>query len=129
MKVRETVWRGDRGEGSVFYRLDAGGKRLSKNLSIAYRAEGREFVVSAKTDDLADAKRELKRLTRNRENAKEGKEPLATPKTEKVTVEEIVKAYLYDREHEKKCISIADMRNHAKPMLVALEGAWGSVLI
>lgn len=116
---RETVWTGDRGEGSVFYRLDAEGKRLSKNLSIAYRAEGKEHVVSTKTDDLADAKRELKRLTRNRDNAKEGKEPLATPKTERVTVDEIVRAYLYDAEHEQKRASIAAMRSHAKPMLAA----------
>lgn len=120
MRVRETVWRGDRGEGSIFFRLDAEGRRLSSNLYVSYRAEGNEYVVSAKTDELADAKRELKRLTRNRDNAAEGKEPLATPKTEKVTVAEIVKGYLYDAEHEKKCISIRDMRNHAKPVLAAL---------
>ncbi len=120
MKVRETIWKGDRGEGSIFFRLDKEGERLSSNLYVAYRAEGKEHVVSAKTDDLADAKRELKRLTRNRDNAKEGKEPLATPKTERVTVKEIVDAYLYDAEHEKKCSSIGAMKNHAKPMLAAL---------
>lgn len=120
MKVRETVWKGDRGEGTVFYRLAADGTRLSSNLYISYRAEKREQVVSAKTDDLADAKRELKRLTRNRDNAREGKESLATPKAEKVTVQAIVEEYLYDAEHEKKRISIAAMRSHAKPMLAAL---------
>jgi len=120
MKVRETVWKGDRGDGSIFYRIGSEGKRLSSNLYLGYRAEGREVVVSAKTDDLADAKRELKRLRRNRDNAREGKEPLATPKAERVTVAELVAAYLYDREHEGKCISIAAMRNHAKPMLAAL---------
>ncbi len=122
MKVRETVWKGDRGEGSIFFRLDAEGRRLSSNLYISYRAERREHVVSARTDDLPDAKRELRRLTRNRANAAEGKEPLATPKAERVTIEEIVKAYLHDREHEKKCISIAAMRNHARPMIAALGG-------
>jgi len=71
VKVRETVWKGDRGEGTIFYRLNSAGKRLSPNLYISYRAEGREVVVSAMTADLADAKREWKRLTRNRDNAKE----------------------------------------------------------
>lgn len=120
MKVRETVWAGDRGEGTVFFRLDRDGKRLSSNLYVAYRAEAKEHVVSAKTNDLADAKRELKRLVRNRDNAAEGREALATPKTERVTVEEIVKAFLYDAEHEQKRASIAAMRSHAKPMLAAL---------
>lgn len=120
MKVRETVWKGDRGEGTIYYRLDSAGRRLSPNLYMSYRAEGREQVISAKTSDLADAKRELKRLTRNRENAKEGKEPLSTPKAERVTVQQVVAAYLYDREHEQKVTSIAAMRSHAKPMLAAL---------
>ena len=87
--TRETVWRGDRGEGSIFFRLKEG-RPLSENLYLSYRADGKEQVVSTKTNDLADAKRELKRLTRNRENAREGKEPLITPKAERVTVEQIV---------------------------------------
>lgn len=94
MMVRETVWKGDWGEGSVFYRLDPEGRRLSPSLYVAYRVEGREHVVSARTDDLPDAKRELKRLTRNRANAREGKEPLITPKAERVTVGELLDANL-----------------------------------
>ena len=121
--ARETVWRGDRGEGSVFYRLSAKtGARVSSSLYVAYRADGKEHVVSAKTADLADAKRELKRLTRNRENAREGLDVLRTPKAESVTVKQVVDAYLDDCEHEKKSGSIAAMRSHAKPMLASLGG-------
>ncbi|MGH9367264.1 MAG: hypothetical protein ACRD3M_06290, partial [Thermoanaerobaculia bacterium] len=92
--ARETLWSGDRGEGSVFYRIK-NGLRVSANLYVAYRADGREYVVSAKTADLEDAKRELKRLTRNRENAAEGLEALRTPKAERVTVLQFVEAHLY----------------------------------
>lgn len=120
MKVRETLWKGDRGEGSVFYRLDRNGTRLSSSLYISYRAENREHVVSARTADLADAKRELKRLTRNRENAAEGLDALRTPDAARVTVAQFVEAFLYDAEHEKKRISIEAMRSHSKPMLAAL---------
>jgi integrase len=124
--TREIVWVGDRGEGTVFYRLkqskDGEIRRASANLYLSYRAENREHVVSAHTPDLADAKRELRRLTRNRDNAKEGKEPLATPKAERVKVQEIVAAYLDDREFEEKRESIKSMRDHAKPVLAALGG-------
>ena len=66
-----------------------------------HRAQGRESLVSAKTDDLADAKRELKRLTRNRDNAGEGKEPLMTPKAERVRVADLLDANLRRAEAEK----------------------------
>ena len=84
--VRETVWKGDRGEGSIFFRLAADGSRVSPNLYISYRAQGHEQVVSAKTAELADAKRELKRLRLNRDNARLGKEPLITPAAERMTI-------------------------------------------
>src|SRR5262245_9351131 len=117
VKVRETVWKGDRGDGTVFYRLDSKGKRVSPHLDVAYRAGGKENVVSTLTEDLADAKRELKRLTRNRENAREGLDTLKTPKAERVSVRQIVDAYLDDCERERKLVSVAAMRSHAKPVL------------
>jgi integrase len=118
VKVRETVWRGDRGEGSIFYRLDKAGKRISPNLYISYRAGKKEQVKSAMTADVGDAKKELARLTRNRANAKEGLDVLRTPKMERVTVLGLVEGYLSDRESE--CESIDAMRNHAKPLLAIL---------
>lgn len=94
-RVRETVWRGDRGDGSIFFFVDrVTGSKVSRNLYLSYRASGREILVSAKTNDEADARRELKRLTRNRENAREGKEALITPKTERVTVADLLNANL-----------------------------------
>lgn len=86
-RKRESVWRDDRGEGSVFFFVNAETeKKISANLYLSYRAEGKEIVVSARTSDVTDAKRELRRLTRNRANAKAGKEALVTPKRERVTV-------------------------------------------
>ncbi len=111
---RETVWTGDKGEGTVFYRTDAEGKRLSSSLYVAYVAGGREHVVSAKTDDEADAKRELKRLTRNRENAKEGKEALVTPKAEKVTVGDLLDANLVRAEEEKLASLEVNLRSQTE---------------
>jgi integrase len=93
MKARESVWSGDRGQGSIFHRL-AGGKRESANLYLSYRVDGRECVVSAHTDDVAEAKRELRRLLRNKANAAEGLTPLVTPKTERVTVADVLAANL-----------------------------------
>lgn len=94
-RVRDIQWAGDRGEGSIFFFVDAEtSKKVSSSLYISYRAEGRECLVSAKTDELADAKRELKRLTRNRDNAREGKEPLMTPKAERVTIGDLLDANL-----------------------------------
>jgi integrase len=117
---RETVWtNSDRDEGgTIFYRV-SNGRRLSKNLSLAYVAGGKEIVVSAKTASIEDAERELRRLLRRRENAKEGLEVLRTPKTERLTVEDVVEAYLADR---RGCKSIGKMRDHAKPVLAALGG-------
>lgn len=85
--ARETVYTAERGDGTIFFRL-VGGRRVSRNLYLAYRAQGKEYVVSAKTADLADAKRELKRLLLNRDSARIGKEPLITPKSERVTIAE-----------------------------------------
>lgn len=94
-RTRDIQWSGDRGEGSIFFFVDAEtSKKISANLYISYRAQGREVLVSAKTDDLNDAKRELKRLTRNKANAAEGKEPLITPKAERVTVGDLLDANL-----------------------------------
>lgn len=118
MKVRETIWRGDRGEGSIFYRLDRDGRRVSPNLYISYRAEKREQVKSAMTADVVEAKKELARLTRNRANAKEGLDVLRTPRMERQTVQGLVEGYLADRETEAE--SIAAMRSHAKPLLAIL---------
>jgi integrase len=112
--TRETVWTGDRGEGSIFFRLDKEGKRISSNLYVSYRAGGKERVVSAKTDDLADAKRELRRLTRNRENAREGKEPLVTPKTERVTIGELLDANLHRAEEEKLASLDVNLRSQTE---------------
>lgn len=90
-RVRDVQWSGDRGEGTIFFFVDPEtGQKVSRNLYLAYFAGGKEQLVSARTDDLADAKRELKRLTRNRENAREGKETLITPKLERVTVGELL---------------------------------------
>jgi integrase len=96
------VWAGERGEGTIFYRLDGGGNRISSNLYISYRAAGAERVVSAKTNGLPDAKRELKRLLRNRENAKEGKEPLITPKAERITIAELLDANMKDVREKRR---------------------------
>jgi hypothetical protein len=72
-RKREVVWKGDRGDGTIFYFVDAQtGKKVSPNLYLFYRAGGEEFVVSTKTDDLEMAKRDLRRLTRNAANAREG---------------------------------------------------------
>ena len=83
--VRDIQWRGDRGDGTIFFFVDAEtGARISKSLYISIFAGRKEELVSARTDDLGDAKRELKRLRRNRDNAKEGKEPLIAPRVEKL---------------------------------------------
>lgn len=120
-RLRSEQWAGDRGEGSIFFFVDAEtGQKVSRNLYISYRAANKEHVVSAKTDDLDDAKKELRRLVRNRENAREGLDALKTPKHERLTVRDLVAAYLDDREFEKKSVSIAAMRSHAKPVLEAL---------
>jgi integrase len=91
---REVIWKSEWGSGTVFYRLDKNGKRVCENLSLSYRdgggALGREIVVSAKTNNLADAKRELKRRTRNVANAAEGKETLVVPKMERVTIADLL---------------------------------------
>jgi integrase len=120
--TRETVWTGDRGEGSIFFRLDREGKRISSNLYVSYRAERKERVVSAKTDDLADAKRELRRLTRNRDNAKEGLETLRTPKTERVTVGDLLDANLCRAEQEKLASLDVNLRSQTE-VLRALLGS------
>lgn len=94
-RIRDVQWSGDRGEGSIFFFVDVETRqKVSRNLYIAYWAAGKEQLLSAKTEDLDDAKRELKRLTRNRENAREGKETLITPKLERVTVSELLDANL-----------------------------------
>jgi hypothetical protein len=117
---REIIWKGDRGEGSIFYLIDSiSGERISPNLYLSYRADGQEQRVSAKTDDLEDAKQELRRLTRNRENAREGKEPLATPKTERVTIGELLDANLR-RAEEKKLASARGIRYRTERLKAAL---------
>jgi len=94
-RVRDVQWSGDRGEGSIFFFVDAETKaKVSGNLYVSYRARGKEILVSAKTSSLDDAKRELKRLVRNRDNAKEGKEVLVTPRRERVTVGDVLDANL-----------------------------------
>ncbi len=94
-RIRDVQWTGDRGEGTIFFFVDSDtGAKVSRSLYVSYRAQGKEVLVSAKTEDLEDAKRELKRLTRNRENAREGKEALITPKLERVTVAELLDANL-----------------------------------
>jgi integrase len=111
MKVRETIWRGDRGDGTIYYRLDAEGRRVSPSLYLSYRAEGREQTVSARTGNLDDAKRELKRLLRNRQNADEGLDVLRTPAMERQTVAELVEGYLAEK---------PGMRCHARPVIAVL---------
>jgi integrase len=120
---REVVYRGERGDGTIFFFVDENGEKIVRNLYIFYRAGGKEYLVSARTDELGDAKRELKRLVRNRENARDGLDSLKTPKAERLTVREIVAAYLDNCEFEKKATSIKAMRSHAKPMLEALGSA------
>jgi len=91
-RKRQTQWKDARGQGSVFFFVTEAGEKLSPSLYISYRAEGREQKLSAGTDDLEAAKKELRRLLRNRENAKAGLEPLIAPKTERVTVGELLDA-------------------------------------
>jgi integrase len=111
MRVRETVWRGDRGDGTVFYRLDRDGKRISPNLYVAYRADGKEQVKSVLTADLSEAKKELRRLTRNRANAEDGLDALRTPAMERETVAQLVESYLVEH---------GSMRDHGRPVIAAL---------
>lgn len=111
MRVRETVWRGDRGEGSIFFRLDRDGKRISPNLYMAYRADGKEQVKSALTADLEATKKELKRLTRNRANADEGLDVLRTPAMERETIGQLIESYLVEH---------GSMADHARPVIAAL---------
>jgi integrase len=90
-RIRSVQWEGERGDGSIFFFVDAEtGKKISASLYMSYFAGGKEVVLSVKTADLDDAKRELKRRVRNRENSREGKEILVTPKLERVTVGEIL---------------------------------------
>lgn len=64
-RKRQVVWAGDRGEGTIFFFVDADTKaKVSRSLYISYRAQGKEILVSAKTEDLADGKRELRRADR-----------------------------------------------------------------
>jgi integrase len=119
-RVRDIQWAGDRGEGSIFFFVDSGtGAKVSASLYLSYRAQGREVLVSAKTADLADAKRELKRLTRNRENAREGKERLITPKTERVTVSEILDANL-KRAEKEGLLSLGQIRDRTETLRALL---------
>jgi hypothetical protein len=108
-RIRDVQWSGDRGEGSIFFFVDVEtGARISRNLYVSYFAAGKEQLLSAKTEDLDDAKHELKRLLRNRENAREGKETLITPKLERVTVRELLEANL-TRAKEAQLASVEDM--------------------
>ncbi len=121
--MRNVQWSGDRGEGTIFFFIDADtGEKVSRNLYLAYWAGDREQVLSAKTDDLDDAKRELKRLTRNRENAREGKEPLITPKTERVTISDLLDANLR-RSREAKLESLSQVAYRTE----TLKGLLGKV--
>lgn len=113
MKVRETVWRGDRGEGTIFYRLDRDGKRVSPNLYVAYRVEGKEQVKSTLTANLEAAKKELRRLTRNRANADEGLDVLRTPAMDRETVAQLIEGYLVEH---------GSMADHSRPVVAALGG-------
>jgi integrase len=101
---RRVVHTAGRGEGTIFRFEFEDGSPVSPNLYISYRADGKEHRFSALTDDLDDAKRELARLTRNRENAREGLEPLIVPAMERVTVSELLDANLV-RVAEKKLAS------------------------
>jgi integrase len=111
VKVRETVWKGDHGEGTVFYRLDRDGKRISPNLYVAYRADGKEQVKSTLTADLSEAKKVLSGYVRNKKNADDGLDVLRTPKMDRETVAQLVESYL--AEH-------GSMADHAKPVVAAL---------
>jgi integrase len=94
-RVRDVQWKDERGEGSIFFFVHREtGKKISAKLYVSYFAGGKEVVLSTKTADLDDAKRELKRRIRNRANSREGKEILVTPKLERVTVGEILQADL-----------------------------------
>jgi integrase len=102
-RKRQGVWKDDRGQGSVFFFVNAEtNRKVSSNLYVSYRAEGKEIVVSAKTDDEGDAKKLLRRLTRNRENAREALDVLKTPKVEKITVGELLDANLIDVKEKKR---------------------------
>jgi len=101
MRVRETVWRGDRGKGTIFYRLDGDGKRVSPNLYVGYRAEGKEQVRSTLTADLAEAKEVLDEYLFNRKAAKRDLDVLRTPKAERVTVANLLDANLRRRQEKK----------------------------
>jgi integrase len=111
VRVRETVWRGNRGEGSVFYRLDRDGQRISPNLYLAYVAGSREQVKSAMTANLDEAKKLLDEYIFNRKAAKRGLDVLRTPKTERLTVAQLVKSYLVEH---------GSMADHGRPVIAEL---------
>jgi integrase len=113
MKVRETVWRGERGEGSIFYRLGCDRRRVSRNLYFAYRVQGREHVASARTTVLAEAKKQLDEYVFNRKAVKRGLDVLRTPKAERVTVAQLVESYLVEH---------GSMADHSRP-IVSVMGA------
>jgi integrase len=122
-RVRQLEWKDDRGDGRIFFFVDREtGKKVSRNLYVSYSIGGREIVASVGTDDLTEAKRELKRLRRNRDNASEGKEALITPKAEKVTVGELLDANLRSAE-ERGCGSLVQIRSRTG----TLKGVLGRV--
>jgi len=121
-RKRQVVWKADRGDGTIFYFVDAEtGKKVSPNLYLFYRAAGREHTVSTRTTDLGDAKRDLKRLTRNRENANEGLDTLKVPKTERVTVGDLLDANLR-RAEEKKLKSLRKVKSSTEVLKNLLGG-------
>ena len=111
---REIVWRGDKGEGTVFRFVEAeGGKLVSPRLYLSYRVgagEGtKEIVVSAETEKLKEAKAELFLVRVNRENAGKGKEALVTPKLERLTVGDLLTANI-KRAERAQLASLPEMR-------------------
>ena len=50
-RKREVVWRGDRGEGTIFFFVDTEtGEKVSPHLYAFYRAGGKEHTVSTRSD-------------------------------------------------------------------------------
>lgn len=125
-RIRDIQWKADdRGDGTIFFFVNPETReKVAPSLYLSYRAEGKEILVSAKTDDLDDARRELKRLVRNRDNAKDGKEPIQLPKAERLTVAELLDAILLTAE-ESRLASLGQIRSRVK----TLKAAMGSVRV
>jgi integrase len=127
MKARQVVRREARGGGSIFYRLDPHRegtdkeRRLSSNLWLSYRVNGKEIVVSARTKNKSEAIEKLHEYTFNRTAAAKGLQPLITRKDENVTVGELLDANLR-RAQDSGCATAVSIGYRTKVLKALLGG-------